>query len=143
MRLMALSCTLMRSGVLRAVTYCRRCVPVAPYIFGLGALLTMIGVCLLAGCYLSRTKDQATASDVNNRSFTFANGAVFNAALVNISTTLCFTGNAANFTLASAGETAAGNNQFRSCILIVANSTFIIGTGPQWSAEHTLSPCYY
>src|SRR5262245_30189524 len=137
--------TLMRSGVLLvwAVAYCGRFVPEVPRVFSLGALLTIVGVLILAGCYLSRTKDQATASDVNNRSFTFSNGAVFNAALVNISTTLCFTGNAANFTLASAGETAAGNNQFRSCILIVANSTFIIGTGPQWSAEHTLSPCYY
>ena len=49
---------------------------------------------ILAGCYLSRTIDQATASDVNNRSFTFTNGAVFNAALANVSTALAFSNNA-------------------------------------------------
>jgi hypothetical protein len=138
---MALPRILMRSGVLRAVTCCGRCVPAVPCICRLGALLILIGVGILAGCYLSRTKDQATASDVNNRSFTFSNGAVFNAALVNISTTLCFTDNATNFTLSSAGGTAAGTNQFGSCILTVANSTYTIGTGPQGGEVITLDPC--
>src|SRR5215510_3912009 len=141
MRLMALPRTLMRSGVLRAVTYCGRRVPEIPYIFGLGALLTLIGAFILAGCYLSRTINQATASDVNNRNFTFSNGAVFNTALVNISTTLCFTDTATNFTLSSAGGTAAGTNQFGSCILTVANSTYTIGTGPQGGEVITLDPC--
>ena len=90
-----------------------------PRICGLGALLTMIGAFILTGCYLSRTIDQATASDVNNQSFTFTNGAVFNTALVNVSTTLCFTDNATNFTLSSAGGTATGTNRFDSCILTV------------------------
>ena len=138
---MALPRTLVRSGVLRAVTCCGRCVPAVPYILGLGALLTLIGVGILAGCYLSRTKEQATASDVNNRNFTFSNGAVFNTALVNISTTLCFTDNATNFTLASAGGTAAGTNRFGSCILTVANSTYTVGTGPQEGEVSTLDPC--
>ena len=86
--LMALPRTIMRSGALRAVAYCAGFVLEVCGIFGLGALLTIIGTFTLAGCYLSRTIDQATASDVNNRSFTFANGAVFNTALNNVSTTL-------------------------------------------------------
>jgi hypothetical protein len=133
--------TLIRSGVLRAVAYCGRFVPEVPRVFGLGALLTSIGALILAGCYLSRTVDQATASNVNNRSFTFANGAVFHAALVNISTTLCFTDNATNFTLSSAGGTAAGTNRFDSCILTVANSSYTVGTGPQVGEVITLDPC--
>src|SRR5215813_347479 len=121
--------TLMRSGVLRvwAVAYCRRFVPEVPRVFGLGALLTIVGVLILAGCYLSRTVDQATASDVNNQSFTFANGAVFNASLVNVSTTLCFTDNAATFTLSSTGGMATGSNRFDSCILTVTTSTYAVG----------------
>ena len=140
---MALPRTLVRSGVLRVVTYCRRCVPVAPYIFSLGTVLTLIGACILAGCYLSRTVNQATASDVNNQSFTFVNGAVFNAALVNISTTLCFTDDAIDFTLSSAGGTAAGTNQFGSCTLTVANSSYSVGTGPQVGEVITLNPCNF
>ena len=101
----------------------------------------MIGALILAGCYLSRTIDQATASDVNNRSFTFTNGAVLHAALVNISTTLCFTDDATNFTLSSAGGTAAGTNRFDSCILTVANSSYTVGTGPQVGEVITLDPC--
>ena len=133
--------TLMRLGVLRAVVYCGRLVPEVPCIFGLGALLTIIGACILAGCYLSRTVDQATASDVNNQSFTFTNGAVFHVALVNVSATLCFTDNATNFTLSSAGGTAAGTNRFDSCILTVANSSYTVGTGPQVGEVITLDPC--
>jgi hypothetical protein len=138
---MALPRTLMRVGVLRIVTYCARSVPEVPYIFGVGALLTMIGACMLAGCYLSRTIDQATADDVSNRSFTFTNGAVFHAALVNVSATLCFTDNATNFTLSSAGGTATGTNRFDSCILTVANSTYAVGAGPQLGEVITLDPC--
>jgi hypothetical protein len=138
---MALPRTLMRVGVLRIVTYCARSVPEVPYIFGVGALLTMIGACMLAGCYLSRTIDQATADDVSNRSFTFTNGAVFHAALVNVSATLCFTDNATNFTLSSAGGTATGTNRFDSCILTVNTSTYPVGSGPQAGEVITLDPC--
>jgi hypothetical protein len=101
----------------------------------------MIGAFILAGCYLSRTIEQATADDVNNRSFTFTNGAVFHAALVNVSATLCFTDSATNFTLSSAGGTAAGTNRFDSCILTVANSTYSVGAGPQLGEVITLDPC--
>jgi hypothetical protein len=138
---MAPARTLMRLGVLRVVVYCGRFVPEVPRAFGLGVLLTMIGTLILAGCYLSRTIDQATASDLNNRSFTFANGAVFHVNLVNVSTTLCFTNNANDFTLTSAGGTAAGTNRFDSCILTVANSSYTVGTGPQVGEVITLDPC--
>jgi hypothetical protein len=141
MMLMAHPRTLRQSGVLRAVAYCGRFVPEVPCICGRGALLTIIGALILAGCYLSHTVDQATASDVNNQSFTFTNGAVFHAALVNVSTTLCFTDNATNFTLSSAGGTAAGTNRFDSCILTVANSSYTVGTGPQVGEVITLDPC--
>src|SRR5437870_5060182 len=111
-----------------------------PYIFGLGALLTIIGAFILVGCYLSRTVDQATASDVNNQSFTFANGAVFHAALNNVSTTLCFTDNATNFALSSSGRTVNGTNRFDSCVLTVTSVTGT-GDGPQVGDVITLDPC--
>ena len=139
--LMAHPRTRMRSGILRAVAYCGRFVPEVPYICGLGALLTIIGALVLTGCYLSRTVDQATASDVNNRSFTFANGAVFHSALSNVSTTLCFTDNATNFTLSSAGGTANGTNRFDSCVLTVVTSTYGASAGPQGGEVITLDPC--
>jgi len=123
------------------VAYCGRFVPEVPYICGLGALLTIIGALVLTGCYLSRTVDQATASDVNNRSFTFANGAVFHSALSNVSTTLCFTDNATNFTLSSAGGTANGTNRFDSCVLTVVTSTYGASAGPQGGEVITLDPC--
>src|SRR5262245_51888417 len=138
---MALLRTLMRSGALRAVTYCGRLVSEVPCIIGLGVLLTLIGALILAGCYLSRTIDQATASDVNNNSFTYTNGAVFHAALVIVSTTLCFTNHAATFTLSSAGGMATGTNRFDSCILSVTTSTYTVGTGPQVGEVITLDPC--
>ena len=135
--------TLMRSGALRAVASCGRFGPGVPRVFGLGALLTIIGAFILTGCYLSRTIDQATASDVNNHSFTFANGGVFHSALANASTTLCFTDNATNFTLSSAGGTATGTNRFGSCILTVTTSKYPVGDGPQANSVMTLNPCNF
>jgi hypothetical protein len=108
---------------------------------GLCALLTIIGTFTLAGCYLSHTIEQATASDVNNQSFTFANGAVFHSALENVSATLSFSDNATSFTLASSGGTATGTNRFDSCVLTVVTSTF--GTGPQVGEVITLDPCEF
>ena len=134
---------LVRLGVLRAVVYCGRLVPEVSYIFGLGALLTIIGACILAGCYLSRTVDQATASDVNNQRFVFDSGAVFDAILVNISTSLSFTDSATRFELSSSGGTASGTNRFGSCILNVTNSDYPINAGPQRNAVITLNPCTF
>src|SRR5262245_1230986 len=153
MMLMAHPRTLRQSGVLRAVAYCGRFVPEVSCIFGLGALLTIIGVLILAGCYLSRTTDQATASDVDNQSFTFSNGAVFDADLVSLSTTLCFTDNATMFQLSSTGGTATGTNSFGSgCTLVVGpntdpsapggGSSFSASTGgPQPGETISLSTC--
>jgi hypothetical protein len=141
MMLMALPRTIMRSGVLLVVAYRAGWVLKIRRIRGLSALLIMLGMFTLSGCYLSRTVDQATADDVNNQSFTFANGAVFNTALNNVSTTLSFTDDATSFTLSSAGGTATGSNRFDSCILTVTTSTYGSGAGPQVGDVITLDPC--
>ncbi len=233
--LMAHPCPRMRSGVLRAVAYCGRCVPEVPYICGLGALLTISGVLILTGCYLSRTIDQATAttftlssdggtatgtnqfgsciltvtnstyaagagpqggevitldpcdfdselrtltvsnrdltttstvatactpgssgngtpataSNVNKQRFTFDSGAVFDAALRNVSTALEFTDNATKFTLTSAGTisgqaTGPSTVQSGSCTLTIANSTYTVGTKLRANSPAIkLSPCNF
>ena len=86
--------------------------------------------------------ESAIASDLNNQSFTFSSGAVFNPGLANIETTLAFSNNAANFTLLSAGGTAAGTNTFgNACTLTVLASTYAIGAGPQVNDAIRLAPC--
>jgi hypothetical protein len=87
--------------------------------------------------------EQATAGDVNNQSFTFANGAVFNAALANVPTALAFSNNAINFTLSSAGGSATGINAFGSCILTVLASTYASGSGPQGNDVIRLTTCSF
>src|SRR5712691_1179852 len=99
----------------------------------LGALLAILGVFALAGCYISRTINQATASDVNNRNFTFTSGAVFHSALTNVSTALAFPNNdnAQTFTLCSGSNKATGTNSFVSCTLTVnIDSDYPSGAGP-------------
>jgi hypothetical protein len=67
---------------------------------------------------------------------------VFNPGLANIETTLVFFNNAANFTLSSAGGTAAGSNTFgNACTLTVLASTYTIGAGPQVNDAIRLFPC--
>ena len=105
----------------------------------LAAILVAAGVVMLCGC--SGSVEQATAADVNNRSFTFPTGVVFQAALANMPTTLTFTNNATTFTLSSAGGSATGTNVFGSCILTVTTSTDPAGTGPQVHDVLTLDPC--
>src|SRR5437588_686636 len=100
---MAISYTGIRSGVQRAVMRRVRLVLAAPPILMVFALMIVCDVFATAGCSVSRTSDQVTADDVNNRSFTFANGGVFNTALTNVQTALAFSSNAQNFTLTSAG----------------------------------------
>src|SRR5215472_8345810 len=109
----------------------------------LGALLAILGAFALAGCYISRTIDQATASDVNNRNFTFANGGAFHSALNNVSTALAFSNNAQNFTLCSGSSKATGTNSFGSCTLTVSpgGSTFPSDSGPQANDVIKLDPC--
>ena len=74
---------------------------------GFVALIALAGAMSLLGC--SEDIQQAIADDLNNQSFTFSSGAVFNPGLTNIETTLAFNNNAANFTLSSAGGTASGS----------------------------------
>jgi hypothetical protein len=107
---------------------------------GLVALIVLAGTMSLLGC--SPDIQQALASDLNNQSFTFSSGAVFNPGLTNIETTLAFSNNASNFTLSSAGGTAAGTNTFgNACTLTVTNSTYAIGAGPQVDDAIRLAPC--
>jgi hypothetical protein len=87
--------------------------------------------------------EPATASNVNDQSFTFANGAVFNAALTNVPTALAFSNNAINFTLSSIGGTAVGINAFGSCILTVLASNYASGSGPQMNDVIRLNPCTF
>src|SRR5712691_9529556 len=99
MRLMALWCTIRRSGARRTVARSVRWVLDATRILVLAALLTMLGVGPWVGCFLSTSANQATASEVKDRTFTFTSGAVFHSALANVSTALAFSGtNAENFT---------------------------------------------
>jgi len=79
----------------------------------------------------SGSVEQATVTDVNNDSFLFPNGQVFDPALINSATTLTFTNNATTFTLTSAGGSAAGTATFIPCALTVTASTYAPGSGPQ------------
>ena len=88
----------------------------------------------------------ATASDLNNITFLFISGQVFNDALVNIAVTLKFTNNANSFTLISANNTnntASGSSTISSgsCTLTVTDTTFNTDTGPQRDVVIILKPC--
>src|SRR5215510_576613 len=79
---------------------------------GFVALIALAGAMSLLGC--SENVEPAIADDLNNQSFTFSSGAVFNPGLANIETTLAFNNNAANFTIVSAGGIASGINTLNS-----------------------------
>lgn len=88
----------------------------------------------------------ATANDLNDKSFLFVSGEIFHPALVNIAVTLEFSNNANDFTLTSADNTdneATGNNTFGSCTLTVSRSTYRPGSGPQVNDVITLSTCQF
>ena len=107
---------------------------------GFVALIAIAGTMSLLGC--SPAVQPAIADDLNNQSFTFSSGAVFNPGLANIETTLAFINNAANFTLLSAGGAATGTNTFgNACTLTVMVSTYAIGAGPQVNDVIRLDPC--
>jgi hypothetical protein len=107
---------------------------------GFVTLMALAGAMSLLGC--SENIEQAIASDLNNQSFTFPSGAVFNPGLANIATTLAFSNNAANFALSSVGGTAVGTNTFgNACTLTVTISTYTVGTGPQANDVIRLDPC--
>src|SRR5215831_9646985 len=67
---------------------------------GFVALIALAGAMSLLGC--SENIESAIVDDLNNKSFTFSSGAVFNPGLANTETTLAFSNNAANFTLSAA-----------------------------------------
>src|SRR5262244_1681884 len=79
---------------------------------GCVALIVLAGTMSLVGC--SSDIQRTLASDLNNKSFTFTSGAVFNPGLANIETTVAFSNNAANFTLSAAGGTASGSSTIGS-----------------------------
>jgi hypothetical protein len=107
---------------------------------GFVTLMALAGAMSLLGC--SENVEQAIASDLNNQSYTFPSGAVFNPGLANIATTLAFSNNAANFALSSVGGTAVGTNTFgNACTLTVTISTYTVGTGPQANDVIRLDPC--
>ncbi len=88
----------------------------------------------------------ATASDLNNKTFLFTSGQIFNDALGNVVVTLQFTNNANSFTLTSAdntNNTASGSSTVSSgsCTLTVTSTTYSSGTGPQRNDVITLSTC--
>ena len=88
----------------------------------------------------------ATASDLNNTTFLFTSGQIFNDALVNIAVTLKFTDNANSFTLTASdntGSTATGISIISSgsCTLTVTDTGFSTGTGPQHDDVITFSTC--
>ena len=90
----------------------------------------------------------ATASDLNEKTFLFVSGEIFNAALLNIAVTLEFTNNATSFTLTSTDNTnneATGTNTISSgtCTLTVTNTTYSAGTGPQRNDVVILSTCQF
>ena len=107
---------------------------------GFVALIALAGAMSLLGC--SPDVQPAIEDDLNNQSFTFSSGAVFNPGLANIETTLAFSNNAEDFLLSSAGGTASGTNTFgNACTLTVLDSTYAIGTGPQVDDAIRLAPC--
>ncbi|MBM3222512.1 MAG: hypothetical protein FJZ47_01725 [Candidatus Tectomicrobia bacterium] len=106
---------------------------------GLVMVLTLVSTVCLTGC--SENVEEAIREDVNNRAFTFPTGAVFHQGLANMSTTLSFMNNAANFTLTSATGTATGDTTFGSCTLTIVTSTYAFGAGPQVKDAIRLDPC--
>lgn len=92
----------------------------------------------------------ATAADLQNRSFTFQDGAgPALAALMGIPQRQSFTVQFTNFngtntgpmTLTSNGQTASGTVTIGSCAFRVERSSFQAGQGPQFGAQFTINPC--
>ena len=108
---------------------------------GLVVLIVIASALRLLGC--SDSVQQANINDVNNQTFTFASGAVFNQALVNESTALAFFNNATSFVLTSINGVATGTNVFGSCTLTVTTSSYVSGTGPQVNDVIRLNTCNF
>ena len=106
---------------------------------GLMMIIAIVGVSALLGC--SEEIQPAIRNDLNDQSFTFANGVVFHPALANTPTALAFTNNGTNFALLSTSGTAVGTDSLNPCVLTVTLSTYASGTVPQANDTITLNPC--
>src|SRR6266566_1371510 len=106
---------------------------------GLVMISTVVSAAALLGC--SEAIQPAINVDLNNQSFTFANGVIFHPALANMPTTLAFSNNSTNFALSSATGTAVGTNSVNPCVLSVTFSTYASGTGPHANDTIMLTPC--
>ena len=106
---------------------------------GLVISIAIVGTAALLGC--SEDIQPAVREDLNNQSFTFANGVIFHPALANMPTALSFTNNSTNFALSSASGTAVGTDSLNPCVLTVTFSTYASGTGPQADDIIRLNPC--
>jgi len=91
------------------------------------AVVATVGALVLLGCPGDKDHDNpATASDLNNRSFTFSSGKAFNSALTNVSTAVSFSNNATNFALQARYKTLRARHRIYgldSCLFTVGNST--------------------
>ena len=106
---------------------------------GLVMISAIVSAAALLGC--SEEIQPAINVDLNNQSFTFANGVIFHPALANMPTTLAFSNNSTNFALSSGTDTAVGTNSVNPCVLSVTFSTYASGTGPQANDPIMLTPC--
>ena len=106
---------------------------------GLVMSIAIVGTAALLGC--SEDIQPAVQEDLNNRSFTFANGVIFHPALANMPTALSFTNTSTNFTLSSTSGTAVGTDSLNPCVLTVTFSTYAASTGPQADDIISLTPC--
>jgi hypothetical protein len=116
------------------------------------ALAVILGALAVLGCNGDDSSPivTATASDLNNRAFTFANGAGPTlAAAFGLPPGQAFTLQFADFggtnvgpvSLDSGGQVASGTVTLASCTFRFALSTFPPGSGPQSGRQFTIDPC--
>jgi hypothetical protein len=114
--------------------------------------LAVIGALSVLGCSSNDKTStvSATASDLNNRSFAFTNGAGPNlAAVLGLPPGQAFTlqfddfggTNVGPVTLDSGGSAASGTVTLGSCTFRFDRSTFAAGLGPQSGTQFTIDPC--
>jgi hypothetical protein len=117
-------------------------------------LVVVLGTLTALGCGGSSgtSTAPATASELNDRSFTFANGAGPNlAAVIGLPQGQAFTLEFANFggtnvgpvTLDSGGSVASGTVTLGSCTFRFDRSTFPAGSGPQSGTQFIIDPCQF
>ena len=118
------------------------------------ALVLVIGTLIVLGCKGNKgSTSSATASDLNDRSFTFANGAGPNlAAVLELPQGQAFTLDFGNFggtnvgpvTLDSGGSVASGTVTVGPpCTFSFSRSTFPAGSGPQSGTQFVIDPCQF